>query len=179
MLQNYNRWAILKVFFNDPYPKGDGFQLREISRKVKLATPSVKRYLSELEKEELIITSKHRVYNYPMYLANRDNEKFLFFKKMDTLISLEESGLLKYLQNECMPDVIILFGSAARGEDLRHSDIDLFLLCKEKKLDLQSYEKKFNRKINLLFSEDFSSLSKELRNNILNGISLKGYLRVF
>lgn len=179
MLQNYNRWSVLKVFFDDPTPKGDGFQLREISRKVNLAPISVKRYLNELEKEHLVVEYKHRVHNYPVYLANRDNEKFLFFKKIDTLISLEDSGLLEYLQKECMPDVIILFGSASRGEDLKHSDIDLFLLCKEREVGLELYEKRLNRTISLHFNENINSISKELRNNILNGAILKGYLKVF
>jgi len=33
--------------------------------------------------------------------------------------------------------------------------------------------------ISLLFSEDFGELSNELKNNILNGVILKGYLKVF
>ena len=78
-----------------------------------------------------------------------------------------------------MPDVIILFGSATRGEDLKDSDIDLFLLCNEKKLDLKNFENKLKRKISIFFSEDFNKLSVELKNNILNGIVIKGYLRVF
>lgn len=179
MLQNYNKWTILKLFFDDPIPKGDGFQLREISRKIKLAPGSVKKYLIELEKEELIIKSKHRVYGFPVYRANRDNKKFQFFKKINTLILLEYSGLLEYLQNECIPDAVILFGSASRGEDLKHSDIDLFVLCREKQLNLENYEKMVNRKINVLFSENFKTISKELRNNILNGVILYGYLKVF
>ncbi len=134
-------------FFTDSYPKGDGLQLREISRKSKLAPNSVKRYLNELKKDGLIKVARHRIHNYLVYISNRDSEKFLFFKKIDNLISLEESGLLEYLQDECMPDVIILFGSFSRGEDLLHSDIDTFLLCKEKYLDLSIYEKKLNRKM--------------------------------
>ena len=78
-----------------------------------------------------------------------------------------------------MPDAIILFGSAAKGEDLKESDIDLFVLAEEKKLDLQKYEKLLGRKINILAEESFSKLSKELRNNIINGIILYGYLKVF
>lgn len=179
MLQNYNKWTVLKAFFNDPLPKGDGFQLREISRKVKLAPCSVKKYLNELEKEELIIKSKHRIHGYPVYRANRDATKFQFFKKLDTLISLEESGILDHLQNECMPDAIILFGSASRGEDLKQSDIDLFLLCKESQLQLENYERRLNRRISLHFSKHFNTLGKELQNNILNGIILRGYLKVF
>jgi len=167
------------VFFDDPNPKGAGFQLREISRNVNLAPTSVKRYLNELEKERLIIRSKHRIYNYPVYWANRADEMFKFFKKIDMMITISESGLLKYLWDKCMPDVIVLFGSAARGEDLRDSDVDLFLLCKERELNLQKFENKIKRKINIFFSESFDKLSDELKNNVINGVILRGYLKGF
>jgi predicted nucleotidyltransferase len=179
MLQKDNRHKILKLFFEDPLPKGIGFQLREISRKAKLAPTSVKRYLNELEKEKLIIKKKHRIHNYPIYYANRENEYFMFLKKIDMIQSIKESGLLDYLKNICMPDAIILFGSASRGEDIKDSDIDLFLLCKEKKLDLEKYEKGLKRKINIFFESNFDKLSKELKNNIINGVILEGYLKVF
>jgi predicted nucleotidyltransferase len=78
-----------------------------------------------------------------------------------------------------MPDSIILFGSASKGEDLKESDIDLFVLSNKEKLDLEKFEKKINRKINIMFSSNFSSLSKELKNNIINGVILGGYLKVF
>lgn len=57
--------------------------------------------------------------------------------------------------------------------------MDLFVISKEEKLDLNKFEKKLNKEINIFFSEDFDKLSKELKNNIINGIILKGYLKVF
>jgi predicted nucleotidyltransferase len=179
MLKKDNRYNVLRIFFENPIPKGDGFQLREISRKTDLAPKSVKSYLEEFENEELIIKKKHRIHNYPVYYANRDYEYFKFLKILDTLKIIIESGLLNYLKDKCMPDVIILFGSAALGEDLINSDVDIFMLCKEKKLDLEEYESKLSRKINLFFSEKFSKLSNELKNNIINGIKLYGYLKIF
>lgn len=179
MLQKDNRYKVLRLFFEDPYPKGIGFQLREIGRKVAIAPTSVKRYLRELEKEGLITKLKHRIYGYPIYYANRDNENFKLLKKLDNIVKIKESELLDHLLENCIPDVIILFGSASRGEDLKDSDIDLFVMSKEEKLDLGRFEKILGRKINILFNEDFNKLSKELRNNIINGIILKGYLKVF
>lgn len=178
MLQNYNKWRVLKVFFDNPLPEG-GFQLREISRKVKIAPVSVKNYLKELEKEGLIKKSEHRTRKFPVYFANRDSEDFKFYKKIDIIYDIKNSGLLRFIQDKFMPDVIVLFGSAAKGEDIEGSDVDLFLQCREKKLDLNKFEKAINRKINLFFNENFNSLSKELRNNIINGIILYGYLKVF
>lgn len=181
MLQKYNKWKVLKPFFDDPNPMGAKFQLREISRKANLAPTSVKNYLDELSKPgrvQLIIKSKHRIYGYPVYWANRASEVFRFYKKIDMVISIRESGLLKYLVERCMPDVIVLFGSASRGEDLKDSDLDLYIQCKEIPLELGKYEKIINRKIKIFFEENFGKLSEELRNNILNGIILDGYLRV-
>lgn len=179
MLQKYNKWKVLKVFIEDPLPKDSGFQLREISRKVSLATTSVKLYLNEMVDEGLIIKTKHRLFTYPVYRANFDSLDFRLLKKIDTIISLKESGLIEYLENQCMPDVIILFGSASKGEDIMESDIDIFLVSREKKLDLLDFETELKRNISLLFSEDFDKLSNELKNNIINGVILKGYLKVF
>jgi len=179
MLQKDNRYKVLSIFFDDPVPKGIGFQLREISRMVEVAPPSVKKYLKELEKESLIVKTKHRIHGYPVYYANRDNENFKFLKRLHNVMKIRESGLLEYLSERCMPDAVILFGSAANGEDLKESDIDIFVMSKEEKLDLKQFNKCLNRKINLFFSDNFNKLSKELRNNIINGVILKGYLKVF
>lgn len=179
MLQKDNRYKILRIFFDDPSPKGIGFQLREISRKVAVAPPSVKKYLNELEKERLVIKIKHRIHGYPVYYANRDDEEFKFLKRIDIVMKIKESGLIDHLSENCMPDVIILFGSASKGENLKESDIDLFVLSDKEKIDLSQFEKKLNRKINIFFSNSFNKLSKELRNNIINGAILKGYLKVF
>ena len=179
MLQKDNRSKILGVFFDNPVPEGGGFQLRELSRKVGVSPPSVKIYLKELEKEELIIKDKHRIHGYPVYYANRDNDYFLFLKKFDNIMQIKGSGLLDYLMDTCMPDVIILFGSASRGEDIKSSDIDLFILCEETDLELEVYEKRLGRNINMFFSDNFGNHSKELKNNLINGVILGGYLKVF
>ena len=141
MLQKDNRYKILRIFFEDPSPKGIGFQLREISRKVSVAPPSVKKYLNELEKEQLIVKTKHRIHGYPVYYAKRDNEEFKFLKRIDIIEKIKESGLIDYLSESCMPDVIILFGSASKGEDLKESDIDIFVLSNKEKIDLTQFEK--------------------------------------
>ena len=177
MLQKYNRWIVAQQFFDDPAPEG-GFSLREVSRKAKIAPTSVKKYLKELEKEGFITRTRSRQ-GFPVYYANRENERYVFYKRINTLSTIYESGLIDYLYKACLPDAIVLFGSAARGEDTKGSDIDLFLLCKEKKIELHQFEKNTGRSINILFSENFDSLSSELKNNILNGIKLKGYIKVF
>ena len=70
----------------------------------------------------------------------------------------------------------MLFGSFQRGEDVEDSDIDLFVEACKMDLDLNSYEKKLNRKIQIHFRKCFGKLPEELKNNIINGIVLYGYL---
>jgi|TARA_B100001971_G_scaffold104948_1_gene96594 predicted nucleotidyltransferase len=178
MLEKSNIYKILEVFFDNPLPEGIGFQLREISRNIKLAPKSVKLYLEKLERESLILKKEHRVHKYPVYYANRDNDYFKFLKKLNILRRIKESGLLGFLDEKYMPDAIILFGSASKGEDIKGSDIDLYVQCNEKKLELSKYEKKLNRKINLFFEKNFDKLSSELKQNIINGDKLKGFLKV-
>jgi len=178
MLKKDNIYKVLEVFFDDPSPEGIGFQLREMSRKIKLAPKSVKLYLKELEKENLIIKKEHRIHKYPVYYANRDNNYFKFLKRLNIMRRIKESGFLDHLDEKCMPDVIILFGSASKGEDVKGSDIDLYLQSDGKKLELDKYEKKLKRKINLFFEKNFDKLSEELKKNIINGDKLKGYLRM-
>lgn len=176
MLQKYNRWKILKVFFHNPI---EAMQLREISRYSGIAPISVKRYLNEFLKEGIITKKINKAQHYPIYTANIENPMFAFYKKIDIMISITDCGLLDYLNDNCMPESIVLFGSASRGEDTADSDIDIFLLSGEKKLDLGKFEKVLKRKISVFFSDDFNSLSKELKNNIINGIKLTGYMKVF
>lgn len=174
MLQNYNRYKILQEFFDFPTR---GFLIRELSRRTKIAQPSVINHLKALLKEKLI--RKERAQPYPLFKANRENELFKTLKVFNLVLRIKSSGLLDYIANATFPNVIVLFGSCARGEDIESSDIDLFIQAREKKLNLSKYGKLLNRKISPFFKEDFSKLSNELKNNIINGIILKGYLKVF
>ena len=62
-------------------------------------------------------------------------------------------------------------------QDFEGSDIDLYIQSNRKSLDLKKFEKTLNRKISLFYKRDFGKLSKELKNNIVNGTILKGHLR--
>lgn len=174
MLQKYSRYRILQEFFD--FPLKD-FQMREISRRTKIAQTSVTNHLKALVKEGFIIKEKKGIY--PSFKANRDSELFRLYRKSDIVRRIQETGLLDYIWDNTSPDAIILFGSVSKGDDIESSDIDLFVQAKEKKVSLDEYEKRLNREISLFFEENFSKLSKELKNNILNGIILKGYIKAF
>lgn len=173
MLQKSSSWLVLKQFLENPTKK---HQIREISRKINLATTSVKKHIEKLIQQNLIFEKKD-IFKY--YQANFDKEEFRFYKKINSMIMIRDSGLLEYLENQTSAEVIILFGSCAKGEDTQESDLDLYVQAPSKNLNLKKFEKKINKKIQLFFYEDINQVPKELRNNILNGIKLAGYLKVF
>jgi predicted nucleotidyltransferase/DNA-binding transcriptional ArsR family regulator len=174
MIEKYSRYRILQEFFDFPRKN---FQMREISRNTRISQPSVINHLKVLILENLIIKEKKGIY--PTYKANRENELFKTYKKMDFILRIHKIGLVNYINDSCLPNAIILFGSTSKGEDIEESDIDLFIQSPEKKLKLEKYEKSLNRKISLFFEENFSKLNNELKNNILNGMVIKGYLKIF
>ena len=174
MVQKSSTQIILQEFFDSPTRN---FSMRELSRKAKIAQPSTLNILRQLVKEKLIIRDENGLY--PTYNANRDDELFKIYKKQDLILRLHESGLINYLYDSCMPATIILFGSASLGEDIESSDIDIYLQCKERKLELAKYEKALNRNISGFFDESLINIPVHLKNNIINGIVLKGYVDVF
>ena len=53
----------------------------------------------------------------------------------------------------------------------------IFIIGKEKKIGLEKYEKKLGKEIHLMFESSPKKISKELKNNLVNGIVLKGYFK--
>ncbi|MBN2422261.1 nucleotidyltransferase domain-containing protein [Candidatus Woesearchaeota archaeon] len=178
MLQKSNICNVLELFFTNPTKK---FYLIDISRKIKLAHTSVKKVLEILLKREIIIRiiEKRGERNFPYYIANVNSNEFINLKKVYNYDSIIFSGVIELINEKIMPACIVLFGSYQRGEDLEDSDIDLFIGSKKKPLDLEKYEKKLKRKIQLHFNDTFANYSTELKNNIINGIAIKGYLEVY
>lgn len=164
---------VLEQFFRRPRHR---FQLRELSRETNVSTPSIKNYLQEFKQENLVEEVEEGVYKgYRAKLL----EEFKLQKRLYNVEKLHEMGIVEEIEEKCVPDAIVLFGSAAEGEDIEESDIDLLVVAKEKELDLEDYEHKFNREINITFmTEQELKQNKELSNSVANGIVLSGYLVV-
>ncbi|MBU1201916.1 MAG: nucleotidyltransferase domain-containing protein [Nanoarchaeota archaeon] len=65
---------------------------------------------------------------------------------------------------------IILFGSIAKAENRKESDIDIYMDTSRREIDLKEAEKTIKRKIELHFKEELTN--KNLKNNINQGIVL-------
>lgn len=174
LLGDYNLYKVLNVFFDDPIKD---FQLREISRRISLHHKSVAIYIKRLLKLGLIMENRRTLYK--SYNANTENPLFRSYKRTTNLLKAYESGVIDYLSERIMPECIILFGGYAKGTDSKQSDIDIFIQANEEKIALTKFEERLGRKIHLLFEEDIVQLGPELKNNIINGITLNGSLRLF
>ena len=167
---------ILQLFLEDPQRK---YHLREIARLVRYSPTSCAVYLHVLLKKKLIIHFTER--GFSLFKADTDSLLFKEYKKHDTMKKIIESGLLEKLVKTFQePDAVLLFGSSARGEDVKESDIDLCVITPVKKeVNLSEFGKVFKKEIQLF---NFSraklkeNTNKELINNILNGIVLYGYV---
>ncbi len=169
---------ILEVFFINPTKP---HYLIDISRKIQLAHTSVKRDLDNLVNLGIITESieKRGKRKFPVYKSNLNSKLFKKYKIMYNFNSILESKIAEFIWEKLAPKSIVLFGSYSRGEDIEDSDIDIFVECKKDNMDLKSFEKKLGRKIELHFNESFRSYSKELKNNIINGIVISGFLEGF
>jgi predicted nucleotidyltransferase len=178
MLQKCSILQVAGVFFNKPTKD---HYLMEISQEAGLAHTAVKKHLSELNRL-LIITEfneKKGTRIFPIYKANINNKEYKRYKKIYNLVILQKSKLIGFLKDELMPKSIVLFGSFQKGEDIENSDIDVFVECKKSEINLNKFKKQLNRNIQLHFRRNFGSYPSELKNNIINGQVLEGYLEVF
>lgn len=152
------------------------FSVRGLARELKLSHATIFPHIDALQR--LALVKRKETTLYPTYLANTEGPKYKFYKRNWLISRIMESGLIDYIQKETLPSSIILFGSGAKATFTEKSDIDIFVESNEVKLDLGKHEKKLNHKINLLFEQNISNLSKELRNNIINGIILYGFVKI-
>jgi len=164
---------ILRILF---IKAGALLNQRQIANLLNVTPPAVMKALPELEKQGLIKSEQDKETKRWAISLNSENHKTTQLKRTDNLKQIYESGLADFIEEKISPKSIVLFGSYSRGEDDEQSDIDLFVECKKEELNLERFEKKLNRKIEVHFSNNFGLYSKELKNNIINGIVLKGFL---
>ncbi|MCX6741852.1 MAG: nucleotidyltransferase domain-containing protein [Candidatus Pacearchaeota archaeon] len=159
------------------------FYLRELSKKLKISVFAVKKYADYLLKEGLI--QEERKGNLRYFKANLENLFFKHLKISRNINLITKSGLVEFLkENLSNVSSIVLFGSVARGENNKESDIDINIIGKEKTLDLEKFEDKLNKKINLhvlSWSEWNAKVKKDSAfyfDVITQGISLYGELPI-
>jgi predicted nucleotidyltransferase len=159
------------------------FHLREYAKVLKISPATASKYLSVLVGETLVVKKNGKLYK--VFKANIDNPLFRQYKIFFNITKVMDSGLLDFLDKELAFPTVIMFGSCAKGEDLLGSDLDLLVSTNTiKELDLSAFEKHIGKNIQLFIMDDVklkeaTKKSPELVNNMLNGVKLRGFLKLF
>jgi predicted nucleotidyltransferase len=139
-------------------------------------------FLKQLIKEKLIARVKPRG-KMPYHIANRDSSAFRSEKKLYGLSLLEQSGLFGHLCSCQGVKTAILFGSFARGDWGRSSDIDLFVYGDDTEFMKEEFESKLKKEIQLFSYQEPQAIKKQLDPrvipNIIKGFNIKGSVEPF
>ena len=118
---------ILVFFLRKPTLKINQGALR---KELKLAKATAVKWLDELVKADLLAVEHIGVSN--LYQLNKEN---IFVKQLKILYSLIQLSKFKELGKKYNLQ-FYLYGSAARGEDVEESDVDLLIIGKEERKNL-------------------------------------------
>jgi predicted nucleotidyltransferase len=174
MFQECDIWKLMNLFFDCPSKK---FHLRELARTLKWGPGRVERNMKSLVSKSLVNERTEK--NLRLFSANKANEEFKLLKRCYNIYALKD--FVSFLNERLVfPQAIILYGSGAHGEDDETSDIDIFVIGREKELDVNKFEARIKRKLHVIFENDIKTVKKnpKLLNNLVNGVILSGYLKV-
>jgi len=135
-----NRCAAKILFFFLRRPSLQITQL-ELIKKVKLAKGTVIKWLDFLAEKEILKFVKFG--RSKVYSLNKENTTVKNLKKIDNLSLIE--NIKKTIKEYNLK--AYLYGSAARGEDVEESDIDIIIIGRVKKEDIISEINKISEKI--------------------------------
>jgi len=168
-----------------------GIYLREIARRTNLGIPAVKNHIEKFLREKTIIKRKEgRNVKFFINFKNRKIVPYLYeveayrLEKLPRNVYNAVMDLLFALENK--PLITIIFGSYARGDYTKESDLDILLVFNEINKEVEEKTKliasRYNLKINPIylswkeFKEKFfdakDAFMREIRENkiIVNGI---------
>ena len=180
MSKKIDKFRLLRLFTEEPQRQ---YNVREAGRLAGIMPTTSSKYLKELCKDGFLTVKQER--HMTLYSADTDGHAFRDFKIYSNIKKIRSSGLVEFIENSLnYPETIILFGSYAKGENTRGSDIDLFILSESRKgLDTARLEKRLGAKIQLFICgrqelENMKIKNRGLLNNIINGIRLSGFFEV-
>lgn len=160
----------LKPFFEDCYRR---ISVREYAKLIKVSPPTASKLLSCYNSEKLLLKENYR--NYILYYANKESKQFINLSKIYWTYMLKD--LIDFMEKNLNSPTIILFGSLSRAENKADADVDLAVFAHKKNLNLNTFEKKLKRKVQLFWFKSLKDIkNRELANNIINGHILRGRL---
>ena len=127
---------MLRLFYEN---KKASYHLREIARRTKLYVNSATRFLNKLEKDGLLTSERDG--NLKKFRIKKSDKLFNIFTSFDierlNKLPLARKRAIDYFIEKLQerPIIVLLFGSTAKENFRKKSDIDLFLIV-NKKIDI-------------------------------------------
>ena len=150
------------------------WHFEEIKKEAKVTKLVANKWLKKYVNQKLIKKVKEKG-RYPIYTAGQNNTIYQSLKKIYALEKLHKSGLIPKLMS-LDAKTIILFGSMAKGDWYKDSDIDIFILGNPD-FDKHYYKLKLKKNIELHIFENKEEIKKVetgLIKNVINGYVIKG-----
>lgn len=166
---------ILRLFFDEPTRE---WHFEDIVKEAKMARSKADRWLKRLIRENIVKKAKERR-KMPHYISNYQSPEYQNRKRLFALGMLYDSGLLNHLSSLEKAKTVIIFGSFARWDWHRKSDIDVFIYGDPEGLSIGKYEIKLHRDIEMFIAhnkEDLRKFGHGLARNIIKGNLIKGDL---
>ena len=166
------------IFENSPLKK---WHFEEIAREAKVTRAVANKWLKRYCNEGLLKRIKEKG-KFPYFTAGSNNLAYQSKKKIYALEQLYQSGLIYHLSMLQKAKTIIIFGSFAKGDWYKDSDIDLFIYGIPEGMEKHKYELKLKRHIEMhIFErkEDINEVKTGLIMNVINGYLIKGKVQDF
>lgn len=157
------------------------WHFEEIVKKTNITRAAINKWLKKYQKEGLIKRIKEKG-KFPYFTCGTDNPIYQAKKKIYILNKLYQSGLIGHIISLKKVRTAIIFGSIARGDWYKGSDIDIFIYGIPKGINKYRYEIKLHRDIELHIFESKEEIKKVktgLIKNIINGYIIKGSVQDF
>ncbi|MBI4448671.1 nucleotidyltransferase domain-containing protein [Candidatus Woesearchaeota archaeon] len=173
------RLSILTPFFRFPNRR---FLLREVARMTKVSHMTARKYLLDAVSHGLL--NKSPGVPYETFQANPESPAFRNLKLFFNLERIRSCGLVRTLEKAYEYPPVVLFGSFAKARDDEQSDVDICVVTAvSKDVDLSDCEQVIGRHISIhrYSKKSWSAAIRKnpnLVNNILNGLTLSGFLEV-
>lgn len=162
----------LSQFFGDCYRR---ISVREYAKLQRISPPTASKLLKAYCKEGFLLQEENR--RHLFFVLNRENRDVQDLAHMYWRHQL--AGLCAELKRQWADPTVVLFGSLAKAEAKRDSDVDLAIFVAEpKNISFASWKRELKREIAPQYFKTLGEVKNvHLRNNILNGYVLLGRLR--
>ena len=122
---------------------GEAFTARQLALPLDVSPPAVAKALPLLERKGFVRVAKDRASKRLSISLNRESPLVIGLKRADNVRQLYESGLAEFLRERFPACAVTVFGSFAKGEDMRASDIDVAIVgASPRPLDLSAFDQR-------------------------------------